>query len=145
MEGMLTIGRLATEAHVSADTIRYYEAVGLLPTPARSAAGYRLYPRSEVRRLQLIKQGKLLGLSLPAIKELVDQTFTDSCAHLQERLLARIPAQLADVDARIAELQSLRGDLVVLQEHLERLNGTLPSDPVVECENCPCVAGTERR
>ena len=145
MEGMLTIGRLAVEAQLSADTIRYYEVVGLMPQPSRSAAGYRLYPRSEVRRLQLIKQGKLLGLSLPAIKELVDQTFTDSCAHLQEALLERIPAQLAEVDARIAELQALRQDLVALQDHLQHLDGTLPSDPVVECEHCPCVAGAERR
>src|SRR3712207_4050430 len=120
MEGMLTIGRLAAQSHLSADTIRYYEAVGLLPPPSRSAAGYRLYPRSELRRLQLIKQGKLLGLSLLAIKELVEQTFTDSCAHLQERLLERIPTQLAEVDARIAGLQALRQELVTLQEHLQR-------------------------
>ena len=142
---MLTIGRLAAEAHVAADTIRYYEAVGVLPAPARSPAGYRLYPRSEVRRLQLVKQGKLLGLSLPAIKELVDQTFTDSCAHLQEALLARIPAQLAAIDARIAELQALRRDLAALQDHLQRHDGMLPSDPVVACEHCPCVTGRERR
>ena len=145
MDGQLTIGRLAAAAGVSADTIRYYEAVGLLPPPRRSDAGYRLYPRSEVRRLQLIKQGKLLGLSLPAIKELVDQTFTDSCAHLQETLLQRIPVQLTEVDARIAELQALKADLVALQQHLERLNGALPSDPVAECENCPCIAGAEGR
>ena len=145
MDEMLTIGRLAVEAQVPADTIRYYEAVGVMPEPARSPAGYRLYPRSEVRRLQLIKQGKLLGLSLPAIKELVDQTFTDSCAHLQETLLQRIPVQLTEVDARIAELQALKADLVALQQHLERLNGALPSDPVAECENCPCVAGAEGR
>ena len=142
---MLTIGRLAAEAHVSADTIRYYEAAGLLPQPTRSAAGYRLYPRSEVRRLQLIKQGKLLGLSLPAIKELVDETFTDSCTHLQATLLERIPAQLAEVDGRIAALQALRQDLVALQDHLQRLDGTLPGDPVVECKQCPCVAGVEGR
>lgn len=64
MEGRLTIGRLATEAGVPADTIRYYESVGLLPPPARSEAGYRLYPRAELRRLRLIRRAKLLGLSL---------------------------------------------------------------------------------
>ena len=144
MDGLLTIGQLAAAAQVSADTIRYYEAVGLLPPPRRRAAGYRLYPPSEVRRLHLVKQGKFLGLSLPAVKELVDQTFTDSCAHLQETLLARIPAQLADVEARIDQLQALRRDLLALQKHLQRLDGTLPADPVVECEHCPCVAGVER-
>ncbi len=145
MDGVLTIGRLARTAQVSPHAIRYYEAVGLLPPPARSEAGYRLYPRSEVRRLRLIKQGKLLGLSLPAIKELLDQTFTDSCGHLQQALRARIPAQLAEVEQRITELTALKEELVALNEHLQRLDGAHPGDPVAECENCPCVMGPERR
>ena len=142
---MLTIGQLAAAAHVSPDTIRYYEAVGVLLQPVRSPTGYRLYPRTELRRLQLVKQAKLLGLSLPEIRDFVPQTFTDSCAHLQATLLARIPAQLAEIEARIAELETLRRDLAALQEHLQQLDGTLPADPVVACEECPCVAGVEGR
>ena len=141
---MLTIGQLAVATHVSADTIRYYESVGVLPAPARSSAGYRLYPPTEVRRLQLVKQAKLLGLSLPEVREFVAHTFTDSCAHLQQTLLDRIPAQVADIEARIASLTVLKDELVTLQAHLERLEGTLPGDPVIACEQCPCVAGTER-
>ena len=144
MDGLLTIGQLAAAARVSSDTIRYYEAVGVLPAPMRSSAGYRLYRRTELRRLQLVKQAKLLGLSLSEVRDFVAQTFTDSCAHLQAMLLERIPAQLAEVDARIAALEALRHDLRALQEHLQRLDGTLPVDPVVECEQCPCVAGVER-
>lgn len=142
---MLTIGQLAAAAQVSPDTIRYYEAVGVLPAPVRSPAGYRLYPRTELRRLQLIKQAKLLGLSLPEVRDFVAETFTDSCAHLQATLLTRIPTQLAAIDGRIAELEVLRRDLVALQEHLQRLEGILPADPVVECEHCPCVASVEGR
>jgi len=143
MDGLLTIGQLAAAAQVPAATIRYYEAVRLLPEPHRSAAGYRLYPRTEVRRLQLIKRAKVLGLTLDDIKDLVAQTFTDSCVHLQQELLHRIPAQLAEVDQRIAALQALRGELIALQDRLHRLDGTLPGDPVAECENCPCVTGAE--
>ncbi|MER3421658.1 MAG: hypothetical protein C4290_14525 [Chloroflexota bacterium] len=91
MEGYLTIGRLAAEAGLSTDTIRYYEAIGLLPAPARSATGYRLYPRAEVRRLRLIKRAKLLGLPLGEIRNLVEQTYTGSCAHLRQELMHRIP------------------------------------------------------
>ena len=141
---MLTIGQLAAAAQVSPDTIRYYEAVGVLPAPVRSPAGYRLYSRTELRRLQLVKQAKLLGLSLVEVRDFVAQTITDSCAHLQATLLEHIPTQLAEVDARIAELEALRHDLLMLQEHLQRLEGALPVDPLVECEQCPCVAGVER-
>ena len=142
---MLTIGRLAAAADVSADTIRYYESVGLVPPPRRSPAGYRLYSHSEVRRLQLIKQGKLLGLSLPEVKELLDQTFTESCAHLQQELLARIPAQLAEIDRRMADLAALRTELVALRDHLDGLNGSLSDDPVVACQHCPCIDAPEGR
>ena len=145
MGSMLTIGRLAAEAGVPADTIRYYESVGLLPRPARNAAGYRLYPRTEVRRLELLKRGKLLGLSLAQVKDFVEQTFTDSCAHLQQALLDRIPIQLADVERRIADLQVLREELLGLQGHLRQLDGSLPSEAVAECQHCPCTEVTEGR
>src|SRR5947209_926295 len=98
MKGRLTIGRVSAELQLPTDTIRYYESVGLVPRPARSEAGYRLYSRQDVRRLQLIKRAKLLGLSLDDIKQLVEETFTGSCTHLQQALLARIPAQLAEVE-----------------------------------------------
>jgi len=140
---MLTIGRLASATRMPAHTIRYYESVGLLPPPTRSPAGYRLYPRVAVRRLQLIKRAKLLGLSLPEVKDLVDHTFTESCSHLQQALLERIPRQLDDINRRIAELAVLKGELVALQDHLHRLDGSAPGEPVAECEGCPCVAGAD--
>jgi len=142
MKGALTIGRLAAEVQVPTDTIRYYESVGLLPAAARSEAGYRLYPRSEVRRLRLIKRAKLLGLSLDDIKSLVDQTFTGSCAHLQGELLERIPAQLAELERRMAELQALKDDLCTLQEQLATLDVADTNAVVAECAYCPVVEGT---
>lgn len=142
MQGGLTIGRLAAEAGVPTDTIRYYESVGLLPKPSRSEAGYRLYARSEVRRLELIKRAKLLGLSLGDIKVLVDQTFDDSCAHLQRELLERIPIQLDEIERRMAELQALRNELHALQRQLTSLDVADVQGVVGECPYCPIVEGT---
>jgi DNA-binding transcriptional MerR regulator len=51
----LTVSALASTVGLSPDTVRYYERVGLLPEPARSAAGYRLYDQAAVGRLRLIK------------------------------------------------------------------------------------------
>jgi DNA-binding transcriptional MerR regulator len=67
----LRIGELAKRAGCTVKTVRFYEAKGLLPLPLRSPSGYRLYTDSHLRRLQLIRRTKLLGLSLAKIRTLV--------------------------------------------------------------------------
>jgi MerR family transcriptional regulator, Zn(II)-responsive regulator of zntA len=141
MEGLVSIGRLAREAQVSTDTIRYYESVGLLSPSTRSAAGYRLYSRAELRRLLLITRAKLLGLSLQDIKVLVDQTFSGSCEHLQQELLDRIPAQLDELERRLKELQALKDQLYDLQRQLASLDVVEKQAVVAHCEYCPVIEG----
>ncbi len=65
MERPLTVGQLARATSVPAKTIRYYEQVGVLPVPRRSAAGYRQYSRHDVHRLLFIRRARALGLPLP--------------------------------------------------------------------------------
>jgi MerR family transcriptional regulator, copper efflux regulator len=142
MRQQLTIGRLAAAAQVPTDTIRYYESIGLLPPPERSPAGYRLYPRTEVRRLQLIRQAKLLGLSLEDIKDLVDETFTGSCEHLQRELLQRIPAQLSELERRMDGLRTLELELRALENQLTVSDITGAQEMVADCAYCPVVEGT---
>lgn len=60
----LTISRVAHQAGVATDTVRYYEREGLLERPPRTAAGYRQYSADAVVRLQFIRQTKELGFSL---------------------------------------------------------------------------------
>jgi len=69
--GRLTIGDLAGESLVSAKTIRFYEAAGVLPPPARGPNGYRLYAPDAVDMLRFVKQAQGLGLTLGEIKEIV--------------------------------------------------------------------------
>ena len=57
----LTIGKVADQGGVKVQTIRYYERRGLLPTPARTAAGYRKYSDDSIRRLRFIKQRSRWG------------------------------------------------------------------------------------
>lgn len=68
----LTIGRVAAEAGVSIQTIRYYERRGLLAAPGRTASGYRLYSKDAVSRLRFIKHAQELGFSLSEAGELLD-------------------------------------------------------------------------
>lgn len=71
---MLTIGKVAAQAHVSADTIRYYEKEGLLTPAGKSSSGYRFYDDQAVRRLRFIKHAQRCGLSLWDIRELLALT-----------------------------------------------------------------------
>jgi DNA-binding transcriptional MerR regulator len=75
----LTVSALADTVGLSADTVRYYERVGLLPKPARSAAGYRLYDQAVVGRLRLIKGAQRAGLRLREIGELLQVADRGQC------------------------------------------------------------------
>ena len=103
------IGRLAAQAKVSVDTVRYYERAELLPSPSRTASGYRTYPAGTVERLRFIRRAKDLGFSLDEIRGLLalsDQRGT-GVSEIRE-IAAR---RLADVETRLAELSRLRDGL----------------------------------
>ncbi len=68
---MLTIGKLAGLAGVSNDTLRYYEAEGLLKPAGKTSAGYRLYDRDSARRIRFIKHAQRCGFTLAEIRELL--------------------------------------------------------------------------
>ena len=67
----MTIGKLAKKTSVTVETIRYYERRGLLPTPHRTPAGYRLYPPDAVKQLQFIKRARELAFSLDEVSQLL--------------------------------------------------------------------------
>lgn len=105
----MTIGALGEATGVGAETIRYYERIGLLPKPARTAAGYRMFEQEHVRRLNFIRRGRELGLSLDAVRELLSLASDRlrSCARV-DRL---VQEHIHDLDHKIAGLQQLRGAL----------------------------------
>ena len=63
MAQALTISQLAKATGVPAKTIRYYEQIGVLPIPNRTAAGYRQYDQSGVHRLRFIRRARSLGVA----------------------------------------------------------------------------------
>lgn len=108
----MTIGQVSQFVGVGRDTIRFYEREGLIAEPARSAAGYRLYPPQTIARLRFIQQAKSLGFSLNEIRVLLsfsDRPNTD-CAEIKRQADAKI----ADIDGKIANLQQMRKALIGL-------------------------------
>lgn len=67
----LSIGALAAETGCEVQTIRYYEQIGILPKPARSAGGHRVYTHEQMQRLRFIRLSRDLGFSLEDVKELL--------------------------------------------------------------------------
>jgi Cu(I)-responsive transcriptional regulator len=106
VQEQMTIGVLAEATGVLAETIRYYEQIGLLPTPKRTANGYRTYASEHVRRLIFIRRSRELGLSIESIRELL------SLANDRLRPCARVDRlvreHIHELDHRIAGLDRLR-------------------------------------
>lgn len=104
-----TIGEAARRAHVGIDTVRYYERSRLLPLAPRRASGYREYDAADVRRLNFIRRAKDIGFSLEEIRDLL--ALSGDRERGVRGIKARAEARLAEIDARIRELQRIRRGL----------------------------------
>ena len=85
---MYTIGKVATLAGVSPDTLRYYEKEQLIRPASKTAAGYRLYNEEAVRRIHFIKHAQRCGFTLSDIRELLALKQTDGACCEDVRSLA---------------------------------------------------------
>jgi len=102
---------LARRTGCNLETIRYYEKIGMMPDPPRTASGYRLYDSGHVSRLRFILRARELGFAIEEIRgllALVDGG-TQTCAEIKERT----EQHLADVRAKIADLRRIERVLAV--------------------------------
>ena len=106
MMSALTISRLAEQAGVGVETIRYYQRIGLLEEPVKPAQGYRIYPDEYLARLHFISRAKQLGFTLNEIKDLLMLESSD-CQQTQE--IAR--QKLESIQQRIIDLTAMAGSL----------------------------------
>ena len=109
MAQQMTIGRVAGATGCKVQTIRYYEQIGLLPPPDRSAGNQRVYVQGHVSRLIFIRHARELGFPLAAIRDLL--SLGDDPGQSCQAADAIAREQLAQVEQRLARLQSLKGEL----------------------------------
>src|SRR5438067_12130573 len=114
---MLKVGELAALAGLTVRTLHHYDEIGLLCPSARSDAGYRLYHRDDVARLQSIQALRAFGMSLSDIGLCLDSPAGSP--------LAVVDRQLAALDRQRRELDRMRDGLLRLRGELAR--GTAPS------------------
>lgn len=105
----LTIGKLAREAGINLETVRYYERRDLLPKPPRTASGYRLFPADTALRLRFIRRAQELGFSLKEIRELLALSVSPRTTSAEIR--KRTEVKIADIEQKIKNLQSMRKSL----------------------------------
>src|SRR6056297_1348907 len=115
---MLSIGTLATRTGTNVQTVRYYEQIGLLPEPERTEGGQRRYGADDLTRLAFIRQGRQLGFTLDAIRELLDLSDNPKRSCSEVDLIAR--RQLRDVEHRITRLEALQGELTRMLDECSR-------------------------
>jgi DNA-binding transcriptional MerR regulator len=115
----MRIAELAAHVGVPTSTVRYYERVGLLDSPARTASGYRDYDDDAAARLLFITRARRMGLSCEQIVELLPIWGGTNCGAAQERVTQLIEDKKAEIAQRIAELESFAAQLDVVRAALE--------------------------
>src|SRR5262249_19955024 len=137
--GRIAIGALSKHTGTNIETIRYYERVGLLPAPARSSGGYRLYGTDHLKRLSFIRRARALGFSLAEVRKLL--TLADQRRRPCSEVRAVAAAHLKDVKGKIADLRRMER---VLKETVARCQaGSGSHCPMIDALYSETAAGRD--
>jgi len=128
----LTISKVASEAGVNVQTLRYYERRGILGAPERTPAGYRQYGPEAVPRIRFIKRAQSLGFTLEEVQELLDLRIEhgEACAAVETKARGK----LTHVEQKLRELDRMRTVLEDLIGACARREST---------EDCPILQSLE--
>jgi DNA-binding transcriptional MerR regulator len=116
----MRIGELVQRTGVPAKTIRYYEAIGVLPIPPRLANGYRDYDDTVVERLAFVRAAQASGLRLGEIRSVI--AFRDRGETPCDHVRALIDRRAVEIDRRLDELTRLRRELERLSRRARHLD-----------------------
>lgn len=123
-----TIGVLSRRTGVNIETVRYYERIGLIPEPARSEGGHRLYGGGHLLRLNFVRRARDLGFTLNEVRALLDLAEQRDRPCSEAREVAAM--HLTDVRSKIASLRAMEG---VLSDMVARCaEGSTPDCPIIE-------------
>jgi DNA-binding transcriptional MerR regulator len=127
----LRIGDLAAATATKVETIRYYERIGLLPTPARTSGNYRAYGARDRERLSFIRHARELGFPVPAIRDLL--RLVDEPEHPCDAADRIARTHLREVERRLARLAALKAEL-------ERMLTRCEGGRIAECRVIEALA-----
>jgi MerR family copper efflux transcriptional regulator len=128
MTEAMTIGVLANQVGLTAETLRYYERLGLIAPSQRTASNYRLYGEEAAQRLHFIRRAQVLGFSLNEIAQLLSLHSQPESDMAEVKALAE--AKIRDIQTKIDDLERMQKGLAVLTESCPGHGST---------ENCPIL------
>jgi DNA-binding transcriptional MerR regulator len=117
--GWVRISQLADSAGVATSTVRYYERVGLMVVPVRTASGYRDYADDAAARLRFITRARRMGLSCEQITALIPVWAGTNCGAAHERVGRLVDQKQAEIAERIIELQQFSAQLDAVRASLD--------------------------
>ncbi len=127
----MKIGELSRATATKVTTIRFYEGIGLLNRPARTASGRRTYALRDVERLNFVRNGRRLGFSIEEIRSLIALASEPSrdCGEA----MAIAARHLASVEERLSQLAALRNELVAMSRKCDH-------QPIADCRVIQAIA-----
>lgn len=114
----MKISELADHAGVTTSSIRYYERIGLLPSPSRTGNGYRAYDDDSLTRVVFVTQAKRIGLTLEQISDLLPIWDGVHCPETHDQISKIVDSKRLEVLDRIAELQAFAEQLANVSNSL---------------------------
>lgn len=120
----MKIGQLSEQTHCKIETIRYYERIGLLPVPARSDGGYRIYDDNHRRRLSFIRRSRELGFTIDEIRDLLN--LVDGGNYTCRDVKTITMEHVESIRQKIADLKKL-------EKTLSRIASQCADDATPEC------------
>ncbi len=121
------IGNVTKQLKLSADTLRYYEKIGLLPKIHRTDSGIRGYTNKNLAQLRFIQRAQKMNFSLTEIKGLLQMREDPQHARLEVRQLTR--TKLDEVETRLTDLSLLKNELTLL---INLCTGSETGCPIIE-------------
>ncbi|HEX7188335.1 MAG TPA: MerR family transcriptional regulator [Actinomycetes bacterium] len=125
----MRISQLAESAGVPTSTVRYYERVGLMAVPARTASGYRDYADDAAARLRFVTRARRMGLSCDQITALIPLWAGTNCGAAHERVGRLVDQKQAEIADRIAALEQFSAQLDAVRASLDA------EPPLPQCRN----------
>jgi DNA-binding transcriptional MerR regulator len=115
----MRISELAVRSGVPVSTVRYYERIGLLPTPERTDAGYRDYDEDSATRLLFVSRARGLGITCEQIADLLPAWRGSDCGSARDRIVSLLDEKQTEIAARIAELSAFAAQLQNVRESFD--------------------------
>ncbi|XFA73412.1 heavy metal-responsive transcriptional regulator [Thermosynechococcaceae cyanobacterium Okahandja] len=109
---MFQVGEVSRRLDLNPQTLYFYERIGLIPSPQRTEAGYRLFSQQDVDRLTFITRAKSLGLSLDEIKDIL--ALKDGRSLTCQAVYERLSKKVSEIEDTIRQLQTLHDKLTPL-------------------------------